>query len=259
MKGAWKAICLAASFLTLVPQLSQARLNESLTQCRNRYGDPKQLVANAAGQIVGGVFESRDIRIVVELNRERIVTAIEYEIPAYFLSEDKAEFVERLGEIYKFSKSQELQPPTPFASSAFFSTVKGREYLVFSEEVRNQFDCAVQPEFCTYQRTVEEITACEQNLTSTEAKYRQLTQTSRVPVVRDPVAPINPRHAISPDLKTIYFLEEDLTTGRERHRFEPLDPQAELSKGQAALQQCRDFTTRYVRIIESAAPGFDNF
>jgi len=259
MKVAWKSICLAIGLLTLVPQLSQARLNESLTQCRSRYGEPKQLLANAGGQIVGGVFESRDIRIVVELNHERMVTGIEYEIPAYFLPEDRKEFVDRLGEIYMFPKSQELQPPTPFASSAFFSTVKGRAYLVFNEEARNQFDCAVQAEFCTYQRTVEQITACEQNLASTEVKYRQLTQTSRVPVVQDPVTPINPRHAISPDLKTIYFLEEDLTTGRERHRFEPLDPQAELSKGEAALQQCRDFTARYVRIIESAAPGFDNF
>ena len=82
MKGA--EICLALGLLTLVPQLSQARLNESLTQCRSRYGEPKQLLANSAGQIVGGIFESRDVRIVVELN-ERIVTAIEYEIPADFL------------------------------------------------------------------------------------------------------------------------------------------------------------------------------
>ena len=80
MKGAWKSIYLALGLLTLVPQLSQARLNESLTQCRSRYGEPKHLLANSAGQIVGGVFESRDVRIVVELNRERMVTAIEYEI-----------------------------------------------------------------------------------------------------------------------------------------------------------------------------------
>ena len=259
MKGAWKSICLTLGLLTLVPQLSLARLNESLTQCRSRYGEPKHLLANSAGQIVGGVFESRDVRIVIELNRERMVTAIEYEIPADFLRERRNEFVDRLGQIYSFPKSQELQPPTPFASSAFFSIVKGREYLVFDEDAQSQFDCTTQPDFCTYQRTAEQITACEQNLTSTEAKYRQLSQTRRVPVVQDPASPINPRHAISPDLKTIYFLEEDLTTGRERHRFEPLDPQAQLSKGQAALQQCQDFTTRYVRIIESAEPGFDNF
>ena len=58
MKGAWKSIYLALGLLTLVPQLSQARLNESLTQCRSRYGEPKQLLANSASQIVGGIFES---------------------------------------------------------------------------------------------------------------------------------------------------------------------------------------------------------
>ena len=161
MKGAWKSICLALGLLTLVPQLSLARLNESLTQCRSRYGEPKHLLANSAGQIVGGVFESRDVRIVVELNRERMVTAIEYEIPADFLRERRNEFVDRLGQIYSFPKSQELQPPTPFASSAFFSIVKGREYLVFDEDAQSQFDCTTQPDFCTYQRTVEQITACE--------------------------------------------------------------------------------------------------
>ena len=136
MKGAWKSICLALSLLTLVPQLSLARLNESLTQCRSRYGEPKQLLANSASQIVGGIFESRDVRIVVELNRERIVTAIEYEIPADFLRERRNEFVDRLSEIYSFPKSQELQPPTPFASSAFFSIVKGLSLIHISEPTR---------------------------------------------------------------------------------------------------------------------------
>lgn len=259
MKGVWKSLGLALGLWVGGTSLSQARLNESLTECRQRYGEPLQLLADARGAINGAVFESREVRIEVRLTPERKVTAIEYEVPPQFSQQRRTELLERLGEIYGFTKSTEFQSPTPFASAATLNMIKGLEYLVFSEATQKGFDCKAQPDYCEYQGLIEQISACEQNLASAESKYRQLTKTRRVPLVQELPAPINFRHAISKDLQTIYFLSENPTNHRTRHRFERLDLATELTKGQAALQQCHDFTARYIQIIQDASPSFDHF